>query len=138
PESGDAIQAMKAGLMEIADIFVVNKADRPGADRWVRELEHAVRMSDRNWRPDVLSAVATEGRGIDELVSRARGHLAWCAGEGASTWRSRRGDAAVRLVLDRVANAARRQARARLNELGLEDELRAGHLSPQDAARRVQ
>lgn len=138
PESGDAIQAMKAGLMEIADLFVVNKADRPGADRWVRELEHAVRYSDRAWAPHVLPVVATEGRGIDELVAKTRAHLAWCGAEGSSTWRARRGDAAVRLVLDRVAHAARRRARTRLVELGIEDDLRAGRLSPQDAARRVQ
>lgn len=138
PESGDAIQAMKAGLMEIADIFVVNKADRPGADRWVRELEHAVRMSDRPWRPDVLPIVATEGQGIDGLVERTRAHLDWCGADGRPVWRGRRGDAAMRLVLDRVAHEARRRARIRLTEEGLEADLRAGRLSPQDAARRVQ
>ena len=139
PESGDAIQAMKAGLMEIADVFVVNKADRPGADRWLRELEHAVSVSDRAWRPAVLEVVATEGRGVDDLVSHALEHLAWCrSGDGLQSWRQRRGDAAVRLVLDRVAHEARLHARRRLTEQDLEGDLRAGRLSPQDAARRVQ
>jgi len=137
PESGDAIQAMKAGLMEIADVFVVNKADRPGADRWVRELEHAVSMSERDWKPAVLRVVATEGQGVETVVERARAHLAWCAADGLTEWRRRRGDAAVRLVLDRVAHAARRRAHVRLAEQGLEDEVRSGRLSPQDAARRL-
>jgi len=139
PESGDAIQAMKSGLMEIADVFVVNKADRPGADRWVRELVHAVRMSERAWQPAVLRVVATEGEGVGDLVERCREHLAWCTtDEGRPTWRQRRGDAALRLMLDRVAHEARVRARERLVQRGLEADLRAGRLSPQDAARRVQ
>lgn len=137
PESGDAIQAMKAGLMEIADLFAVNKADRPGADRWVRELEHAVRLSDRAYPPAVLSLVAIEHRGIDTLLEQTQAHLAWCRGDGEADWRRRRGDAAVRLVLDRVAHEARRAARAKLTTEGLEDALRAGTLSPQDAAQKL-
>ncbi|MEN0062482.1 MAG: methylmalonyl Co-A mutase-associated GTPase MeaB [Myxococcota bacterium] len=137
PESGDAIQAMKAGLMEIADVFVVNKSDRPGADRWVRELEHAVRLSERPYKPPVLRVVATEGQGIAELVACAEAHLGWCKAEGNPTWQRRRGDAAVRLTLDRVAHAARRRARQTLHSEHIEEDLRAGRISPQDAARRL-
>lgn len=66
PESGDSIQAMKAGLMEIADIFVVNKSDRPGADGLAREIEASIHDGAATGAT-VIKAVATEGKGIPEL-----------------------------------------------------------------------
>src|SRR5437763_4025008 len=71
PGTGDDVQALKAGIMEIADIFVVNKADREGADRLVMAIEsnlalHNYRESE--WRPPILKTVATSGRGVAELV----------------------------------------------------------------------
>ncbi len=129
PESGDAVQAMKAGLLEIADVFVVNKADRPGADRMARELARAVALDDGPWRPEVRTAVARDGEGVDEVVQAAADHLAFCQGDGAARWAARRGDARVRLYLDLVAERARREAHD-----GLQPEvlgaLRAGTLSP--------
>ncbi|MGZ3722621.1 MAG: ArgK/MeaB family GTPase, partial [Bdellovibrionales bacterium] len=68
PESGDSIQAMKAGLMEIADIFVVNKADRPGADGLAREIEASIHDGESAKAIRVLKCTATEGTGIDELM----------------------------------------------------------------------
>jgi LAO/AO transport system kinase len=72
PESGDSIQAMKAGLMEIADIFVINKADRPGAAGLAREIESAAgEAASRSGKtPVVLMCVATEGRGLGELAEK--------------------------------------------------------------------
>lgn len=69
PESGDSVQAMKAGLMEIADLFVVNKADREGADNAVREIEAIMELvPDRDeWHVPVLKTIASEGQGIEEL-----------------------------------------------------------------------
>jgi len=69
PESGDSIQAMKAGLMEIADILVLNKADREGADRALLELKAVLglRQSEDNWNPPLLRTIATRGEGLDEL-----------------------------------------------------------------------
>jgi LAO/AO transport system kinase len=67
PESGDSIQAMKAGLMEIADIFVVNKSDRPGADGLAREIEASIHDGAAAGAR-VIKAVATEGKGISELT----------------------------------------------------------------------
>jgi len=79
PESGDAIQAMKAGLMEVADVLVVNKADRPGAGQMVRTLEADLAMRPaRGWKPPVLVTVASQGEGTDALaaaVERHREHL---------------------------------------------------------------
>src|SRR3990170_3035739 len=81
PGLGDDIQAMKAGILEIADIFVVNKADRDGADKTRRELEAMVSMNDYgegDWRPTVLPTVAPEGIGVEALleeVERHRNHV---------------------------------------------------------------
>jgi LAO/AO transport system kinase len=69
PESGDSIQAMKAGLMEIADIFVVNKADRPGADGLKREIEASIHDGENAKSVQVLKTVASEGAGISELMA---------------------------------------------------------------------
>ena len=71
PESGDAIQAMKAGLLEIADIIIVNKADREGADRVAVELKFIteLRNTKQGWEYPIIKTIATEGKGIDELMS---------------------------------------------------------------------
>ncbi|MBN2364581.1 MAG: methylmalonyl Co-A mutase-associated GTPase MeaB [Calditrichaeota bacterium] len=80
PESGDSIQAMKAGLMEIADIFVINKADRDGAEKMKIELEMMLhlRTPRDNWTPPILKTVANDGQGIHELydvINHHAGHL---------------------------------------------------------------
>jgi LAO/AO transport system kinase len=75
PRWGDAVQAAKAGLLEIADLFVVNKADRPGADETARDLEGMLELSgDLAWRPPVLRTVATDGTGIAELRDALLAH----------------------------------------------------------------
>jgi LAO/AO transport system kinase len=79
PGWGDAVQAAKAGLLEIADVFVVNKADRPGAADAVRDLEGMLELAPANrWRPPIVRTVATTGEGIDDLydaIVRHRDHL---------------------------------------------------------------
>jgi LAO/AO transport system kinase len=76
PESGDSIQAMKAGLMEIADIFVVNKSDREGANRIVTELEMIldIRRKKDDWEYPVVSTVAVNNKGIDLLLTKISEH----------------------------------------------------------------
>ena len=79
PGWGDSVQANKAGLMEIADVFVINKADRKGVDETRRDLEQMLDLSDLPhdaWRPPIVSVVATERRGIDELWSTVERHRA--------------------------------------------------------------
>ena len=79
PGWGDAIQANKAGLLEVADVLVVNKADRAGLDETVRDLRNMLEWSaSSDWTPPIVETVATEGRGIDELwdaVTAHRAHL---------------------------------------------------------------
>jgi LAO/AO transport system kinase len=76
PGWGDSVQANKAGLMEIADLFVVNKADRPGVEDTRRDLEQMLDLSDLGdrWRPPIVSAVATEGTGVEELWAAVEAH----------------------------------------------------------------
>jgi LAO/AO transport system kinase len=77
PGLGDDIQAIKAGILEIADIFVINKSDREGADRTRTELEMMIEMkeySDSEWKPQICQTVALSGAGIDDLLGRIEEH----------------------------------------------------------------
>jgi LAO/AO transport system kinase len=78
PGWGDGVQANKAGLMEIADVFVVNKADRDGVAETVRDLEMMLDLgSEREWRPPVVQTVATRDEGIEDLWTRVTEHRAF-------------------------------------------------------------
>jgi LAO/AO transport system kinase len=81
PESGDSIQAMKSGLMEIADLFVMNKADRDGADQAVAALKtiltFRITHAEDEWVPDVVKSVATDGKGIEEVTAKIAEHRAY-------------------------------------------------------------
>jgi LAO/AO transport system kinase len=91
PESGDAIQTMKAGLMEIGDLFCVNKSDREGADRLVMEIETMVEMKAKGdgWVPSVVKTVATSGLGVASLLDQLDAHRKHLEGSGALTERKR-------------------------------------------------
>ena len=98
PGAGDEVQALKAGIMEIADIFVVNKADREGADRTVSSIEAMLSLhtfADGDWRPPIMKTEATSGRGIPELlqmVERFKQHTAPTQGSrrrARAEWRLR-------------------------------------------------
>ncbi len=114
PESGDTVQAMKAGLLEIADVFCVNKADRPGADLLRRELELGVHLDDRPWAAPVHTSVALQDVGITEVLASLEAHRDWNAGAGRGAWEARRADGRVAAWLDLVAERARREAWTRL------------------------
>ena len=90
PGWGDAVQAAKAGLMEIADVFVVNKADRAGSADTVRDLQGMLEMSSAvAWRPPIVQTVATTGEGIDELFAAIVEHRAHLEASGAADARRR-------------------------------------------------
>ena len=75
PGMGDGIQAAKAGILEIGDLYVVNKADRDGADQVRRDLRSMLALADRPegaWRPPIVKTVAARGEGLDEVVARDR------------------------------------------------------------------
>ncbi|MCM3555005.1 methylmalonyl Co-A mutase-associated GTPase MeaB [Janibacter melonis] len=94
PGMGDGIQAAKAGILEIGEVFVVNKSDRAGADDTVRDLRRMVSLGDRTephlWRPPVVRAVALDGTGMGEIVEAVDAHLAWSREHGGLEVRRRR------------------------------------------------
>ncbi|NGN68244.1 methylmalonyl Co-A mutase-associated GTPase MeaB [Streptomyces sp. A7024] len=86
PGMGDGIQAAKAGILEIGDVFVVNKADRDGADATARELNHMLGLGEArgpgDWRPPIVKTVAARGEGTDEVVEALEKHRAWMEEHG--------------------------------------------------------
>ena len=85
PGMGDDIQAMKAGVLEIGDVFVVNKADRPGADEVVTQLQKMLKMGTRateGWQPPVLKTAAVNAEGIEELLNAFGSHREYLLGSG--------------------------------------------------------
>ena len=94
PGMGDGIQAAKAGILEIADVFVVNKADRDGADQTVRDVRHLIQMGEAaaggGWRPPVVRTVALTGDGLPELAATVSDHRGWLDERGHLDARRRR------------------------------------------------
>ena len=77
PESGDSVQAMKAGLMEIADFFVLNKSDRPGSDQAIASLQTILMMKDhdeKSWMPGIIKTIASENKGTKEVLQEIERH----------------------------------------------------------------
>ncbi|MBU2662002.1 methylmalonyl Co-A mutase-associated GTPase MeaB [Actinoplanes bogorensis] len=80
PGMGDAIQAVKAGVLEVADVFVINKADRPGADATYRDIQGMLGLGERgpgDWRPLVVRSTAVKSEGIDDIVAAIDKHHGW-------------------------------------------------------------
>ncbi|MEY9877152.1 LAO/AO transport system kinase [Streptacidiphilus sp. MAP12-33] len=86
PGMGDGIQAAKAGILEIGDVYVVNKADRDGADATARELNHMLGLGEArgagDWRPPIVKTVAAKHEGVDEVVEALEKHHAWMSEHG--------------------------------------------------------
>ncbi len=85
PGMGDGIQAAKAGILEIGDLYVVNKADRDGADQVKRDLRSMLALADRPegaWKPPIVSTVAARGEGLDAVVAEIDRHHAWLEESG--------------------------------------------------------
>jgi LAO/AO transport system kinase len=118
PGMGDDVQNMKAGLMEIADIFVLNKADREGVDRLETQLEAMLELApERNgWKPEIVRTVATENKGVDELaaaMARYREHFDRDAGRESKRvehWKRRLVTLAEELFMERTVPDAQGEA----------------------------
>ncbi len=146
PESGDAVQTMKAGLMEAADIFVVNKADRTGAHGLMAELTFAAHLhyasatspKDVDWQIPVLATEAQTGVGVPELLAEIRHHRAALEARGAleARRRARRRVELQRLLVDEVAAAVERHIRG--NDLASTlEQVASGQLDPYSAAQAI-
>ena len=143
PESGDTVQTMKAGLLEVADLFVVNKADRPAADVIAKDLLDLVRFEreldpdPRAWVVPVLRTEATNGVGIEELVDALEAHRRWIQDHGRARWLERRATGRRLLFADLVGERARRAALTQLDgDAALRAKLEAGDVTPYEALRR--
>jgi LAO/AO transport system kinase len=145
PEMGDEIQAIKAGLLEVADIIVVNKGDRPGSDRTAAQLRAMLNDTPRESRPgrpepkhpEVLITIAATGAGVGELLAAADRHRAVVQASDASGGRARRAEAQVWTVLvDRLRDRARSIEAAPV-AAGLMTQVAAHQLDPYAAADRL-
>ena len=137
PGWGDAVQAAKAGLMEIADVFVVNKADRQGARQTVRELQQMLELSNAPWKPEIVQTIATKGEGIDDLWAAIEKHRAYQEENGLLDKRRRRRiERELReIVAERFRNRVSEKGDDLVRELTAEVEAR--RLDPYEAADRL-
>ena len=129
PGMGDSIQAAKAGVLEIADVLVVNKADRPDTQATVRDLRTMVGLATAEWKPPIVTTVGTSGEGIDELMRQLDRHWEWLAVSGE---RDRRRMARARGEVAALAFGAVKERLAVPDELAAR--VAAGRLGPHEAA----
>jgi LAO/AO transport system kinase len=142
PGMGDAIQAAKAGILEVADVFVVNKADREGADQTARDLRHMLSLGERRdpdeWQPPIVKTVASRGEGVDDVVEALDKHHAWLQASGRLDAKRR-----VRAAeeIEAIAVTSLRERMGDLRGGSLLDELAgqvvAGEVDPYVAADRL-
>src|SRR5579863_151687 len=140
PGSGDSVQALKAGVMEIPDVIVVNKADHPLVDTMVREIKGVLALGPRHgWQVPVLRTEAARGVGIEELMQALAEHREYIAAEGTLAARRRRN--LHNEVLAIATNRMRRELEAAIAEdpavQGLLDRVVARELDPASAARTI-
>ncbi|GGX34166.1 MULTISPECIES: methylmalonyl Co-A mutase-associated GTPase MeaB [Streptomyces] len=139
PGMGDGIQAAKAGILEIGDVYVVNKADRDGADATARELNHMLGLGESrgpgDWRPPIVKTVAARGEGVDEVVEALEKHRAWMEERGVL------GERRAKRAAHEVETIAVTALRERIGDLrgdrrlgALAERIVAGELDPYAAA----
>ncbi|MGA7834863.1 MAG: methylmalonyl Co-A mutase-associated GTPase MeaB [Acidimicrobiales bacterium] len=138
PGWGDSMQANKAGLLEVADIFVINKADRPGVKETRRDLEQMLDLGrGREWRPLIVETTATEGGGTDELFDAIDAHRRYLDEDRLAETRRRR----ARIELDKVVSVLLRSKVVELSRGATYDTevdaLVAGATDPYQAAERL-
>lgn len=139
PGMGDDVQALKAGIMEIADIFVVNKADKDGKERLVAELNMIINLNRHRleWEPPVVETVATENKGTLELMEKISDRGSWLKNKGISAKKDKIVNQFKHMALDRIgANIL-----AILNEQGMftkwADDLMSGRSNPYSAMKEL-
>jgi LAO/AO transport system kinase len=137
PGTGDEVQALKAGIMEIADIFVVNKADREGADRLMSAVEANLALhnyASGEWRPPIVKTVATSGAGVAELVSAIAAFREHSRGVQSSRRKARSEYRLRELVSQRLMSHLEREVLAAGELAGIVDRIASRDLDPYTAA----
>ena len=141
PESGDTVQAMKAGLMEIADFFVLNKSDRPAAEQAVTALKTIIGLREHDtdtWMPNIIKAIATESKGINEISDEVEKHHQYLTVSG--NFIKRRESRAKMRIKDIVEEKIRQELWGESRENSLNSSLEKvvlGNLSPYHIAEKI-
>ncbi|MEA2124009.1 MAG: GTPase, partial [Solirubrobacteraceae bacterium] len=140
PGSGDSIQALKAGVMEIPDIIVVNKADHPMTDTMVREIRGVLSLGDQHgWRVPIVRAQANKGEGVEKLAEKLAEHRTFVVEEGHLAERRRRNllNEVIGIATHRLRRALEASARDDAEIAKLLDQVVARELDPASAASAV-
>jgi LAO/AO transport system kinase len=141
PGGGDAIQTMKAGLLEIAHVFVVNKADRPGADQLITELEIMISMNLKNphWQVPVLTTQAINNVGIEELyqVIEKHRHVLESTGQFTVQRQKQRREELIQAIEQGVSERLSRLMEKDENLIALSEKVEKGELDPYSAAKDI-
>ncbi|CAN5234746.1 methylmalonyl Co-A mutase-associated GTPase MeaB [soil metagenome] len=143
PGMGDGIQAAKAGILEIADLFVVNKADRDGADATVRDLRYMLSLGGKHseagaWRPPILKTVASRAEGIEEVIDEILAHRDWMAGSGElDRRRAARAGAEIEVIAVRTLRERMGDVHGSAGLPALADQVVAGDIDPFSAAEQI-
>jgi LAO/AO transport system kinase len=146
PGMGDGVQAAKAGILEIGDVFVVNKADRDGAQATARELRHMLTLgagprsgpAEDPWTPPILLTVAARAEGVDEVVTSITEHHAWLTRSGVlDQRRAARAAAEVEAIAFGILRARIGDLRGDTRLEALADKVARGELDPYAAADRL-
>ncbi len=141
PESGDSIQALKAGLMEIADIFVINKADRPGAAKMVSELNIILDLKRQHtgWELPVIATEAVNGKGVDELAAKIAVHRNYIYSDShADQHRKRKIRASLNHVLEKeIKSLIRKRYLSEEAVLAYIERIQNGSSNPYEIANNI-
>jgi LAO/AO transport system kinase len=140
PGMGDGVQAAKAGILEIGDIFVVNKSDHEGAQSLIRDLRSMIglgKFGENDWKPPIVRTVALHNEGVDDLLSQIDNHRDW--GQRTGAWATRRTKRAATevqgLVLGKVSAGIRSKAAEDLKSLSAA--VAQGQIDPYTAADQI-
>jgi LAO/AO transport system kinase len=140
PEAGDSIQALKAGLMEVADIFVVNKADRPGAEQMAAAIKGGISTApvESDWTPPVLLVQAHTGEGMEKLLEKLEEHRSFLTGTSKleERRRQRRAQEFTEVLREELYKQVERNIESNPRLKDLMRRVEGGELEPYSAARR--
>jgi LAO/AO transport system kinase len=146
PGMGDDVQAIKAGILEVGDVFVVNKADRDGVEATAAQLESMLAMESHaprhaGWKPPVVRTIASHSEGLDDLLQSIEGHRAVLTGNDGKLLAARRRERARMEVKDILQARTLRMLEERLEKDGrledLADEIAAGRMDPYTASENI-
>ncbi|MEH7382861.1 methylmalonyl Co-A mutase-associated GTPase MeaB [Bacillus sp. JJ1533] len=133
PGLGDSLQTLKGGIMEIADLYVINQADRPGANESVRDLKMMVReLGKTDWQRPVLKTIATSEEGIEELIEKIHEHREYL--QNSELWKNKREDRNItilkNIVLGLLSDEAREMIQSNKELQAKIEEVKYGRLDP--------